>query len=46
MIAAIVLQLAMVMRLLEPSLVLGMAGYAALFLGMLVALTGFLRRHR
>ena len=44
MLAAIALQLAMVVRLLEPSLLLGLAGYAALFAGMIVALLGVLGR--
>ncbi len=46
MVAAIGLQLAMVVRLLEPSLALGLAGYAGLFIGMALAVTGVVARWR
>lgn len=48
MLAAIALQLAMVVRLLEPSLLLALCGYVALFGGMFLALAGVLgdRRRR
>lgn len=46
MLAAIALELAMVVRLLEPSLVLGLAGYAGLFAGMALAVTGAIARRR
>jgi urea transporter len=46
MLGAIGLQLAMVVRVIEPSVVLGLVGYAALFAGMLLALLGFLARGR
>lgn len=46
MVAALALQLAMVVRVLEPSLLLGLGGYAALFAGMIVALLGVLGRRR
>jgi hypothetical protein len=36
----------MVVRVIEPSVVLGLVGYAALFAGMLLALLGFLARGR
>ena len=44
MIAAITLQFAMVIRLLEPSLALSLAGYVALFIGMAIAVTGLVDR--
>ena len=46
MLAAIGLQLAMVVRALEPSLALGLAGYAGLFAGMALAVTGIVARRR
>ena len=46
MLAAVGLQLAMVVRLLAPSPVLALAGYAALFAGMFLALTGALGHER
>ena len=44
MIAAIGLQFAMVIRLLEPSLLLSLIGYVALFIGMAIAVTGVIDR--
>jgi|GEM_PF-4925366 hypothetical protein len=44
MIAAIGLQFAMVIRLLEPSLLLSLIGYVALFIGMAIAVTGVVDR--
>ena len=44
MITAIALQFAMVIRLLEPSLPLSLAGYIALFIGMAIAVTGVIDR--
>ena len=46
MLAAIGLQLAMVVRLLEPSLAIGLGGYALLFAGMALAVTGVVARWR
>lgn len=46
MLAAIGLQLAMVIRLLEPSLALGLTGYAGLFAGMALAVAGIVARRR
>ncbi len=44
MLAAIGLQFAMVIGLLEPSLPLSLGGYIALFIGMAIAVTGVLDR--
>ena len=44
MIAAIGLQFALVIRLLEPSLLLSLIGYVALFIGMAIAVTGVVDR--
>ena len=44
MLGACGLQLAMVVRVVEPSVILGLAGYAALFAGALIALPGILAR--
>ena len=44
MIAAIGLQFAMVIRLLQPSLLLSLIGYVALFIGMAIAVTGVVDR--
>lgn len=46
MVVAIGLQLAMVVRVVEPSLSLGLAGYALLFGGVAVAVTGVVARRR
>ena len=42
MLAAIALQFALVLRLLEPSIALSLAGYVALFIGMGIAVSGVL----
>lgn len=44
--AGLALQLAMVIGAVTPSLALALAGYAALFIGMLAALAGILRLFR
>ena len=44
MLAAIGLQFAMVIGLLEPMLPLSLGGYIALFIGMAIAVTGVLDR--
>lgn len=44
--AAIVLQLAMVVRLVEPSLALSLAGYAGLVAGMALAAAGVIAVRR
>lgn len=44
--AGLALQLAMVIGAVTPSLALALAGYAALFIGMLTALAGILRLFR
>lgn len=46
MLVAIALQLAMVVDLLEPSLALSLAGYAALFAGMAIGVAGAIARWR
>ncbi len=46
MVAALGLQMAMVIRLIEPDIGLALAGYLLLFVGMVVALTGLLARRR
>lgn len=44
--AALGLQLAMVVRVIEPDVVLSLGGYAGLFAGMALFLAGILRRRR
>lgn len=44
--AALGLQLAMVVRVIEPDAVLSLAGYVGLFVGMALFLAGVLRRRR
>ncbi len=44
MLAAIALQLAMVIRVIVPSLILSLVGYVTLFLGMFLVLLGVLGR--
>lgn len=44
--AGLALQLAMVIGAVTPNLALALAGYASLFIGMLVALAGILRLFR
>jgi hypothetical protein len=44
--AGLGLQLAMVVGVLGPGLTLALAGYAALFIGVLVSLVGILRARR
>jgi len=46
MVAALGLQLAMVARAIAPSILLALAGYAALFAGMITATTGALALRR
>lgn len=46
MLAAITLQLAMVVDLIEPSLALSLTGYAALFAGMALGVVGAIARWR
>jgi hypothetical protein len=43
MLAGLALLLAMVVRLIEPSLMLSLLGYASLFAGMFLALPGAVR---
>jgi hypothetical protein len=44
MLAAIGVQFAMVIGLLDTSIVLSLGGYIALFIGMAIAVTGFFQR--
>lgn len=44
--AGLALQLAMVIGAVTPNLALALAGYASLFIGMLVAIAGILRLFR
>jgi len=46
MLAALGLQLAMVVRVIEPDMMLSLGGYVGLFLGMGLVLAGVLRRRR
>lgn len=43
---ALGLQLAMVVRVIEPNVALSLGGYVGLFVGMALALAGILRRRR
>jgi hypothetical protein len=44
MLAGLALLLAMVVRVIEPALSLSLVGYASFFVGMLLVLTGAVRR--
>lgn len=44
--AALSLQLAMVVRVVEPDVALSLGGYVGLFVGMALVLAGILRRRR
>jgi len=46
MVAALGLQLAMVIRLIQPDIALALGGYVLLFAGMILALLGALSRQR
>ncbi len=46
MVAALALQMAMVIRLIQPDIGLALAGYVLLFAGMITALLGALSRRR
>ena len=46
MLAALGLQLAMIVRVVEPDVVLSVSGYVGLFIGMALCLGGMLRRRR